>query len=243
MIGPHLAGVQKDGEEAPLLEELSCYLANFLDDEKVEYETKAKRDLTYIALRFLSISGARRVDLEDMAKEFILDNTKELPEIYRQLADLPVQLIINTNPDNYIQRALQEKGKQFHNHYYNFRREIETPIDLDKISVERPLVYNLFGSLDETESMVLTREDHTEFTRNVVRDDPRIPEEILGQFDHRKTYLFFGFNLENWQFGLLLDSLKLREENTTLSPVENRYPVTSMTKAFYEERFNFPVRR
>ena len=82
------------------------------------------------------------------------------------------------------------------------------PIDIEKISVENPLVYNLFGSLDETESIVLTEEDQLEFIRNVVKDDPRIPEEILGQFDHRKTYLFFGFDLENWQFRLLLHTFQ-----------------------------------
>jgi len=33
--------------------------------------------------------------------------------------------------------------------------------------------------------------------------------------------------------------LKLREENTTVSPRQNRYPLTETTKSFYEERFNF----
>jgi len=50
--------------------------------------------------------------------------------------------------------------------------------------------------------------------------------------------VFFGFNLENWQFRLLLDGLKLKDENTTLSP-RSQMPLSSMTKMFYEERFNF----
>lgn len=239
MIGPNLAEVEKDGKMVPLVEELSCYLADFLDQEKVEYDQNAKNNLTYISLRFLSIQGARRVDLEDLAKDFIQQNCKDIPEIYKSLAKLPFHICINTNKDNYIQRALREEGRQPVDFYYNFRRDTARTVDFDKVNSQNPLVYNLFGSMEETESFVLTEEDQLEFVRNVVKDDPRIPEEILGQFDDRKTYLFFGFNLENWQFRLLLDGLKLREENTTISAKSNRFPLSAMTKAFYEERFSF----
>ncbi len=239
MIGPKLARVKREKEWLPLVDELSVYLSEFLDQEGVEYDPDSKDDLPYISQKFLNIKGARRVDLEDLTKDFYEKNTQNIPNIYQTLATLPVSTIINVNPDNFIQRALREQGKQCLSLHYNFRRETTNAIDIEKISVEKPLVYNLFGSLDETESIVLTEEDQLEFIRNVVRDNPRIPEEILGQFDHRKTYLFFGFDLENWQFRLLLDGLKLREENTTVSPREKRYPVKETTKSFYEERFNF----
>jgi hypothetical protein len=239
MIGPKLARVQKENEWIPLVEELSVYLSDFLDQEGVEYDPDSKNELPYISQKFLNIKGARRVDLEDLTKDFYEKNTPKMPQIYKHLAKLPVSIIINVNPDEFIQKALREEGKQYVSLHYNFRRESANVIDIEKISVDNPLVYNLFGSLDETESIVLTEEDQLEFIRNVVRDDPRIPEEILGQFDHRKTYLFFGFDLENWQFRLLLDGLKLREENTTVSPRVERYPISETTKSFYEERFNF----
>ena len=239
MIGPNLAGVEKDGEMLPMVEELSAYLADFLDQEGVDYDQKAKRNLPYTALRFFSIKGARRVDLEDLTKDFIQQNSQKIPATYEWLAKLPFHIIINTNPDDYMLRAMREEGKQPQSLHYNFRRDTASFVDFEKVNAENPLVYNLFGSMDETESLVLTEEDQLEFTRNMVKDDPRIPEEILGQFDDRKTYLFFGFNLENWQFRLLLDGLKLKEENTTISPSTSRFPVSSMTKAFYEERFNF----
>ncbi len=239
MIGPKLAQVEKDGGWHTLVEELSIYLSDFLDQERVEYDKKSSDILPYISQKFLNIKGARRVDLEDLTKDFYEKNTQNIPEIYQHLAKLPVSIIINVTPDNFIQRALREQGKQCLSIHYNFHRETAINIDIEKINIENPLVYNLFGSLDETESIVLTEEDQLEFIRNVVKDDPRIPEEILGQFDHRKTYLFFGFDLENWQFRLLLDGLKIREENTTLAPKQNRYMITETTKSFYEERFNF----
>ena len=239
MIGPKLARIRKENEWLPLVEELAVYLCDFLDQEGVTYDPGSKDILPYISQKFLNIKGARRVDLEDLTKDFYETNTPKMPEVYRHLAKLPVSIIINVNPDNFIQQALREEGKQCVSLHYNFRRETSHSIDIEKISVENPLVYNLFGSLEETESIVLTEEDQLEFIRNVVKDDPRIPEEILGQFDHRKTYLFFGFDLENWQFRLLLDGLRLREENTTVSPRLKKYPISEATKSFYEERFNF----
>lgn len=239
MIGPNLAEVEKEGEMLPLLEELSHYLADFLDQENIDYDPNAKDNLTYTAQRFLSIKGARRVDLEDMAKDFMEQRCKRIPDVYKWLSKLPFTIFINTNTDDYMQRALRAEGKQPIDLYYNFRRESTMTVDFDKVDAQKPLVYNLFGSMAESESLVLTEEDQLEFIRNVVKDDPRIPEEILGQFDDRKTYLFFGFNLENWQFRLLLDGLKLKEENTTISPKTHRFPVSTITKLFYEERFNF----
>jgi hypothetical protein len=239
MIGPHLAETQISGKSIPMQDALSQYLADFLDEEGVEYDQSARKNLSYIALRFLSIKGARRVDLEDLSKDFIEQNSATIPEVYQWLAKLPVHLIINTNGDDYIQRALLEAGKQPVTRYYNFRREVEHPIDIDRVSADTPLVYNLFGALESKESLVLTDEDQLEFIRSVVKDNPKIPEEVLSQFDDRKTYLFFGFNLEAWQFRLLLDGLELKEKNTTLSPRADRYPLSAMTKTFYKERFNF----
>ncbi len=239
MIGPHLAETEVNGEIEPMQDALAAYLADFLDQEGVEYDATARKNLSYIALRFLSIKGARRVDLEDLSKDFIEQNATNIPEVYRWLAQLPIHLIINTNTDDYLQRAFLEEGKQPVSRYYNFRREVEDPIDMDRINSDSPLIYNLFGSLGDKESMVLTDEDQLEFVRSVVKDNPKIPDEILGQFDDRKTYLFFGFNLEAWQFRLLLDGLELKEKNTTLSPKAERYPLSASTKAFYQERFNF----
>lgn len=239
MIGPHLAPAKHGDKEIPLLGALSMYLADFLDEEKVGYDPAVRHDLSYTAQQFLKIEGARRVDLEDMARDFMLEHMKTVPDVYKQLAQLPFHLIINTNADSFIKQALIEEGKQPFSSYYNFQDKQPNTVDIEQVNTHRPLVYNLFGSLDQRESMVLTEEDQSDFTRNMVRQIPPIPEEILGQFDERKTYLFFGFNLENWQFRLMLKSLQLGEENTTISPSSSRYSLSNRTKAFYEECFSF----
>ena len=86
--------------------------------------------------------------------------------------------------------------------------------------------------------------------RNIAKNDPQIPNEIMSLFDPKRcTYLFFGFNFENWQFRLLLDSLKLTAESRTLEmTVEPRLqrltpkPKLSLSKpteAFFTDEFKF----
>ena len=239
MLGPRMPGLKVDGEWRSIIEELSVHLTSYLDESEVKYDSASKRDLSYITQQFLSIDGARRVDLEDISKDYLEANTKAVPDFYFQLAELPLHLIINTTPDNFMERALREKGKACVTHHYNFQRDSQQTIEADMITQDRPMVYNLFGTMQEAESLVLTDSNQLEFIRNVVKDDPRIPDEILGHFDHRKTYVFLGFDLENWQFRLLLDSLNLAAENSTFSPRTPFYPLSQKTQDFFAERFSF----
>ncbi|MCB0546975.1 MAG: toll/interleukin-1 receptor domain-containing protein [Phaeodactylibacter sp.] len=248
LLGPRIASVPVNGHWQPLVEGLSEYLAGVLDQYQLPYDAtpSAMRNLPYIAQQLLSHAKVRRVDLEDITRDFLREKTQEIPAVYQSIAELPIKLILNTTPDDYITRALREAGKQPISLYYNFqvtqnskRIVSATPIRLEDISTTRPLVYNLFGAQEDPESLVLTEDDQMEFIRNVVKGDPPIPDEIRGQFDHRKTYLFLGFNMEHWQFRLLLDSLNLKPENTTLTPQADNYPLTSVTRTFYERRFNF----
>ena len=61
----------------------------------------------------------------------------------------------------------------------------------------------------------------------------------MSCFDERKTYLFLGFNLENWDFRLLLDCFKLSKENTSLSPQLGNYMLQPETQSFFEDRYQF----
>lgn len=249
-LGPRIPVIKTKADWAPVVEELALFIAEQLDQYEVDYlkeEEKAKRNLPYVAERFLSIKGARRVDLEDVASDFLQKvNQGSLPSVYEFIAKLPVEVFVNATPDDLITTALKQIGKTPQYFHYNFRLTSESKrmnrgsgINIDHINSQNPLVFNLFGNMADQESLVLTETDQMEFIRNVVKGDPPIPDELLSYFDHRKTYMFLGFNIENWQFRLLLDSLNLSDENFTLAPDTTNYPTSKINKSFYKERFNF----
>ncbi|MBK8968465.1 MAG: toll/interleukin-1 receptor domain-containing protein [Lewinellaceae bacterium] len=227
------------GTGRPLKELLAEHLTTILEQEGVSYEKNATHRLHYIAQRFLTIPKIRRIDLEDEVVEFYKKQAPQLPELYRHLAQLPFSLIVNTGPDELMAQALHQAGKPAaQQSHYNLRRERDQPLPAT-FSPERPLVYNLWGTLKDPESLVLSQEDRVEFIKNVVKGNPAIPNQVMSHFDERKTYIFLGFNLENWDIRLLLDCFKLSKENTTLSPQLDNYPLRPETRSFYEDRYRF----
>lgn len=238
MLGPKLATVDIKGQNLPMLEVLSESLSSELEEEAISYELSSKNNLPYIAQRFMSIPKIRRMDLEDEVLQFYEQHTGLIPNLYQALAKLPFHLVVNTTPDDFMHKALKSVGKwESQMLHYNFKKEQLSSIP--HFSSDAPLVYNLLGSLSDPESLVINEEDQVEFIKNVVKGNPPIPNQIMRHFDERKTYLFLGFDLEEWHFRLLLDSLKLDVENMTISPQTDNYPLSAITQTFYEDRYRF----
>lgn len=238
MLGPSLARAEYENEWMSLNEIFALHLAKELEDEGIEYEQEHERNLTYMSQKFFTIPNVRRTDLEGEIKEAYEQNIQTIPPIYEELAKYPFHLIINTNPDDFMLRALHKAGK--HNstsHWYNFRKDSEP--EIGNISSETPLVYNLFGSFKKPETLILTEQDQVDFIKSVVRNEPPIPNKIMSQFDERKTYLFLEFDLRNWHFRLMLDGLNLKKESKSLIPKFSKAHFDLLTKEFYQNRFNF----
>lgn len=234
MLGPGLSTV--NGEL--LVVAFSKHLVAELESESVSFEKNAITNLSYIAQRFMTIPDIRRIDLEDEAVSFFKENTKEVPESFKLLAKLPFHLIINTTPENFMVKALKEEGRlQSQFLHYNFKKDRDK--EVPAFSADQSLVYNLFGTDEDPESMVFTEKEQVEFMKNVVRDNPSIPHKITSQFDDRKTYLFLGFDVEDWRFPLLLDSLQVESKNASYAPRYEDFPVDKVTKSFFEDCYRF----
>lgn len=239
ILGPKLGGIPTEEEWNPITEAFAAYLSEELKVEAIEFDSNHRSELSYIAQLFLNVEGVKRIDLEDEAKDFYEQETKTIPPLFLQLAQLPISLVINTNFDNFMARAFNQVGKLCQSGFYNFKRQANFDIPPEAVNVQHPLVYNLYGALEKPESLVITADDQVEFIRNVIKSDPGIPNTILQQFDQSKSYLFLGFNLENWQLRLLLESLNLKEGTSTHMPKMEKYPYSQPTRAVLEQRYKF----
>ena len=225
-----------EGRTERLSVRLSRHLARLLDAEQVPYVADHADNLAYMAQRFLSAPKTRRIDLEDEVSDFYRAHSREMPEFYTRLSKLPFTIFVNLSPDNYLLRALRMAGKTgVQAAHYNFRKE--RPLAIEPPSPVSPLLYNLLGALEDPESLVLTQEDRVEFIKNVVRGNPDIPNAIMSHFDERKTYVFLGLNLDNWDYRLLFDTLKLSKENLSFLPQPGNQPTSPEARAYYEDRY------
>ncbi len=131
---------------------------------------------------------------------------------YKALAQLPLPIFINTTPDDILVSALRAAGKDPQvvlcpwNEYVE---QCETIYDREPDyipSPERPLVYHLFGKLDEPDSVVLTEDDYFDFLIGVTSNKELIPPVVRRALTD-SALLFLGFQMDEWNFRVLFRSI------------------------------------
>ena len=238
LLGPGVATAA--GEKLSLNEKFAEELTTELAEEEISYDETNKNNLTYIMQRFSTIDGVTPSDPGFEAKRFSEKNAQQPNALLNSLATLPFYLVVNTSPDDLMAQAFRNNGKFKTIHrYYNHRKEINAGAEIAPPNQEAPLVFNLFGYYKDPESLVLTENDQINFVSHVVKDNPPLPPKVVRQFDELKTYLFLGFDWEEWHMRLLLNSLNLSDESTIISSSPERFTVTNSTKDFYKSSFRF----
>jgi hypothetical protein len=149
-------------------------------------------------------------------------------EAHHVLASLPLRIYITTNYDDMLADALREteietesgeKGKKrpevvicpWSERFYAPSIYDDEPGYTP--SIERPLVYHLFGHLSIPDSMVLTEDDYFEFlmgfTANKKRTPPVIPPAVLRALTDT-ALLILGFSLDDWSFRALFRTVMVQ---------------------------------
>jgi hypothetical protein len=247
-LGPTLPVYTDGNDKLDFYSKASLHLSKILAEKNVPFDASQKYNLQYIARKFLTYKKDVRIRLDDeigalynaeiekLKKE---GNTK-LPDLYKNISSLPWNTIVNTQPDQFLEYAFKDKASF---HYYHYKNHVKTGVK--NVDPELLLVYNLFGALInenddyKLESLILTEEDQVDFLRNIIKDNPQIPESVVSRFDETKRYIFLDFNFENWHFRLLLEALKLKK---TFLPISSQHLKTGFsyyTKDFYKSRYGF----
>ncbi len=131
---------------------------------------------------------------------------------YAVLATLPARIFVTTNASNMLEEALRAAGKDPVVEICRWNEELaKVPSIFDTEptydpSVERPLVFHLFGTFDEPFSLVLTEDDYFDFLLGIATNRDLVPivvREALAD----SALLFLGFQLDDWGFRVVLRTL------------------------------------
>lgn len=243
VVGPHLSTVPGSGD-APLAmpDALAGHFAAELDDDR-----KPAEGADLVTIAGLLVRDKGRATLEVAMDAFF---RKPLPvnPLQEALAQLPFRIIINMARDKQICAALDRHNVKYHEEVYNFRQPRDFVYNPDD---NRTFVYHLLGAVsckdDSTGdinktlgSLVMTGADQVEFLKQVVQTERKIPNSLLAELNETKTYLFIGFNFNDWYLRLLLYSLGLSDSADAMpswalhtGPGELGYA----TSAFYSSRY------
>jgi hypothetical protein len=224
---------------------LSQRLANKLAESLPRGVSAVADDLAHVAQLRYNKDGDRS-DLEYEVNEFFSSLADQTSRFHRDLAALPFALCLTTTPDSFMTQAFREAEKAPIQDFYHFRKHRQpTPSEENPM---RPIVYALFGHLEQLDSLVLTETDLLEFLVNVVRNAPPFPSFLAGQLaDPQTSFLFLGFGFQGWYTRVLLHALKtFGHRNRSLAVEAASFflqPGRQQTALFFEQEHKIEFRQ
>jgi Effector-associated domain 11/SIR2-like domain len=194
---------------------------------------------------FLFKSPESKVRVARQVKRFYRDM---LPDegILQQIVQIPFHLVVSVNPDTFVSEAFYRSGVKHRFHYFQYRHRDNENDEIEKPTRALPLVYNLFGSKDQDDSLVLDYDDVYKMLQSAFSAGS-LPNKMMRAFKEASTYIFLGFQFDKWYSQLLLKFLsengrseKLISINNPLSDTDtNQFVLRQFQIQFMSDQFDF----
>jgi hypothetical protein len=154
--------------------------------------------------------------LTGLARDLGYPRFIDMPDPLETLARLPLTIYVTTSVHDFIEEALVQAGKEPVTQACFWSGIPDTLDAKDEIlkdyipSVEKPLVYHLYGLDRYPASLVLSDDDYMEYLYKVTHDmDPEHPVLPMYLRSALSTYslLLFGYRPASWDFRVLFRSV------------------------------------
>ncbi len=238
VLGPDAALVKSPDQQAPITKSLARYLIGSMETEISDLELD---DPLHVAQAFLRQKGTDRFDLEIEVKDFYASHSDKTSDVHLNLASLPFSLCVTTCHDKYLQAAFEKEGKSPIVEHYDFQKS--RPDVLENPSALKPIIYGLFGSYENSQSLVLTETDLLDFLVKIIQGTPPLSDYIRQRFaDPDTSFLFVGFGLQQWYLRILLYVLKASGHSLRSVAIESEDFHSSQnrerTVVFYDKEYS-----
>jgi hypothetical protein len=128
---------------------------------------------------------------------------------YRVMAALQVNVYVTTGWTNLLEKALEERDRQPVTMTFPWNEPVETEVpDVQEPTVKCPLVYHLYGRLNDPWSLVLSEDDYFAWLNAWnLRRNKSVPPSVSKALTAR-SLLFLGYHLDDWDFRVVFQSIK-----------------------------------
>jgi len=169
---------------------------------------KRKDKLFYLAEQLKKQKAGESILIENAEKAY---KPTFVSETLKKISLLPFKIIISATPDTMLQRAFEANGLSFSRTYYNYNT---APSRIEKPSKEIPLIYQLFGSIDTDDSLILTHDHLFDFLFAIVGAKP-LPIEFRDELRQSHNFIFLGFDFEEWYLKILLRLFEIHADKSS----------------------------
>jgi len=208
---------------------------NLMDEAFDEIAQTSPRGLylSYNAKDGFMIVGDRRAKIlaQNKIKDFFANDFSN--PLLEKLSEIPFHLILSLTPDLTPELVFQKKKFLYDSNYYsgkNLRAVDKMPTG------EQPLIYHLFGSIEDTESMLISYSDLYKYLKSIFAYE-YIPEQVKRQINGSAEHIIFlGVDFEKWYYQLILNMFNL-DEDPCMQYALSVHQMEGNMKSLYEEHF------
>jgi len=152
---------------------------------------------------------------------------------FKRISEIPFDLIVSTYPFPLLHDIFDANRINHQFAYYSYLQESGP---LAPFSDDRPLIYNLFGSEKNKESMVISLDRLYQFFFGIlgVHQLPKLIQDKVRQASH---LVFLGCSFDDWYMKLLLRVLKVHEKETSFSYSHQPFGLDRQNRTFFEHNF------
>ncbi|MBL7817563.1 MAG: SIR2 family protein [Saprospiraceae bacterium] len=218
---------------------------NFFPNAHGELNTqlseKLKEKLLYFYNRdglFLFKDSDAKTTAQQVTARFYKSNAPD-DDILKKVVEMPFRLMISANPDKFLVNAFAQYKQPLQFDYFSSNNK-ECEYKIERPSGENPLLYNLCGSVEDQESLILDYDDLFKMLKTLLAD-LKVPNEIRLPLMKTTTYIFVGFHFERWYTQLFLRYLNMNDNqfsnNSRNYVLKTTFKDTDMQQ-FFMEQFN-----
>jgi hypothetical protein len=267
VLGPNAATMERGGKEISLHALLKEYLIGELKSREpgvklvaqpsLEYVAKLLEDVIFVQEVLRTPSYLRenaRAALNGIVAAFYERYTFEDFPVYGQLARMPFHFVVETSPAPYLAQALDHENKFdakcAYYHYANPTHNNSIRIGENDLRPDAPLVYQLFGSVEQPDSMIVTERDQLVFLDAILQQENTagIPNSVaihftssktqVGAQQFDKTFVFLGFDFNAWHLRLIMHLIGRYQRQKETYALQEISGVAELTAFFYQNNFD-----
>jgi hypothetical protein len=169
-------------------------------------------------------------------------------DFYQKIVRIPFHLYLSVSPDPFLQLEFSTHNLP---HQFGWFAHHQPITEVQQPTPEQPLIYNLVGSVEDAESLVLTHEDLFEYLASIL-GEKKLPAKLKAALldANLQHLIFLGFPLQKWSSQLLIRLVRRGENKSdkkdfrtianhaeTLRPDIRTFCIDQFNITFIQENF------
>ena len=160
-------------------------------------------------------------------------NQTQPNELLRLIAEIPFHIVLSVTPDKLLNKVFEEMNFGYQFGYYKKNKD---PQSIRVPTKRNPLIYNLFGCLDNEESLILTYDDLYDYFKSIFARKS-MPQQLKDQLHKIRNIIFLGVPFDKWYMQLLLRELEIHNRGYSFLRFAANQSISSEIKSFCTEQF------